>query len=154
MISFLRRLFGLFGRSRTDDAVADIVDSSERISRFVFQSNHVDWTNGRLKPPALIPEKTPGPYGLETSVCRIDRLSVAAIWQIGNEVIGKVRGKAPIGRGDFDAQVARANGLDVLADKSSFERHALLIKWPSEKEERKALALELSRYTLARKPMT
>jgi len=42
-------------------------------------------------------------------------------------------------------------GLSVVADKTYFERHALLIRWPEDKEKKKAIALELSRYTIARK---
>lgn len=153
MTSFLQRFLGFFGRSRTRNGVPDTVDSAERVSRFVFQSNHIH-SSGRLKPAALMPEPTPGPYGPETSICRIDGLTVAQIWRIGNDVIGRLRGKPPIGRGDFAAQNARDRKLDLVADKASFERHALLIKWPAEKEDRKAIALELSRYTVTRKPMT
>jgi hypothetical protein len=39
----------------------------------------------------------------------------------------------------------------VVADKTTFDRHALLIKWPAEKEDQKEIALELSRYTVTRK---
>jgi hypothetical protein len=154
MMSFLRRFFGFFGTSRTVESLPNFVDSAERIARFVFQSNHVDWHAGRLKPAALMPERTPGPFGPETSVCRTVGLTVAQIWDIGKDLIGRPRGKHPIGRGDFDAQNARDRGLDVVAEKKSFEHHALLIKWPADKEDKKAIALELSRYTVARKPMT
>jgi hypothetical protein len=100
----------------------------------------------------LLPEPRPGTYGPETSVCRIDGLADADIWRIGNDDVGRLRGKPPIGRGDFSAQSARDCKLDVVADKTTFERHALIIKWPSEKEDQKEIALELSRYTAARRP--
>ncbi len=151
MMSFLQRFFRFFGRSHTRDGVADTVQSEERISRFVFQSNHIH-SSGRLRPAALLPEPKPGRYGPETSVCRINGLGEPDIWRIGTDDVGKLRGKPPIGRGDLDVQRARDCALDVVADKESFERHALLIKWPADKEDRKAIALELSQHTIARKP--
>jgi hypothetical protein len=152
MMSFLQRFFQRFGRSRTDEVVPDDVAASESLTRFVFQSNHVNWTSNRLKPPALLPEPQPGKHGLETSVCRIDGIGDPEIWAIGKDPVGRLRGKLPIGRGDFSAQCALDRGLAVAADKQHFERHALLIKWPDDKEKRKAIALELSRYTTARRP--
>lgn len=151
MMSFLQRFFGFFGRSRTRDGVSDTVDSAERLSRFVFQSNHLH-SSGRLRPAALMPAPIPGPHGPETSVCRIDGLAEADIWHIGDDPIGRLRGKPPIGRGDFGTQNARDRQLDVVADKTTFDRHALLIKWPAEKEDQKEVALELSRHTVTRKP--
>lgn len=152
MMSFLRRFFRSFGRSPTHRVIAETVDSIEQLTRFVFQSNHVH-SSGRLKPAALMPEKTPGPHGLETSVCRIDGLSEQGIWQIGKDDVGRLRDKPPVARGDFAAQRARDCKLDVVADKQSFERHALLIKWPTAKEDQIAIAQELSRYTGVKKPL-
>jgi len=150
-MSFLQRFCRFFGTSRTPDGVSNTVDSAELVSRFVFQSNHIH-SSGRLRPAALLPEPRPGEYGPETSVCRIDGLIDADIWRIGNDDVGRLRGKPPIGRGDFAAKDARNCKLDVVADKTTFERHALLIKWPKEKEDQKEIALELSRYTAARRP--
>jgi hypothetical protein len=79
-------------------------------------------------------------------------LAEPAIWQIGKDDVGRLRGKVPIGRGDFGVQRAKDCRLDVLADKASFQRHALLIKWPPDKEDQKEIALELSRHTTARRP--
>lgn len=153
MMSFLNRFFQFFGKLPTPKAVADTVDSIEQLSRFVFQSSHIH-SSGRLKRAALMPERTPGRYGPETSVCRIDGLTLAEIWQMGTELVGRLRGKPPIARGDFAAQHVRDSQLDVVADKESFERHALLIKWPADKEDQIAIAQELSRYTIVRKPPT
>ena len=132
---------------------ADIVDSTEQISRFVFQSNHIH-SSGRLRAHALLPEREPGPHGPETSVCRIDGLTGPEIWQIGKDQVGQLRRKSPVGRGDFAAQHARDSRLDVVAEKQSFERHALLTKWPVDKEDQLAIAQELSRHTTVKRPPT
>ena len=155
MISFLLRCLRSFGKSRALDELPDEVTQAEQLTRFVFQSNHVSWESNRLKPAALLPEPKPGRHGLETSVVRTSALPDAQVWDIGHNTVGRLRGKAPVGRGDFGVEAVTKCQLAVVSDKEHFSRHALLVRWPdgaNDKAKRKEIALQLSRYTTAKKP--
>lgn len=65
------------------------------------------------------------------------------IWKIGDEVVGRPRAKNPVARADFHAAGLRNLNLSVEADTAVHPRHANLCGWPVEKDEQKAVALEL-----------
>jgi hypothetical protein len=65
------------------------------------------------------------------------------IWQVGDEVVGRPRGKNPLARADFEAISLIGLNLSIEADAEVHPRHANVCGWPKEKDEQKALALDL-----------
>lgn len=125
-MTLFRRIFCcLFRKHRADNKLPDDVDSSEPLSRFVFQSNHINRQQNRLHTSALLPVS--GPHGLETSVCRTEGLNDAAIWKVGIEKVGSSRAKVPSARGDFYTRDALARQLRVVSAKEDFPEHAVVI---------------------------
>lgn len=112
------------------------------MSRFIFWKSQ--FSNGRPKASAFIP-----PPNLKTSAFWIDGLEDRAIWDLGDNEAGRGRGKRPRGRADLKSNDVAEVGLACVSDPSPHPRHLNICGWPNEKDEQKAVALELcSRATL------
>jgi len=79
---------------------------------------------------------------LTLSVFRIFQLSENQIWKIGKDV-GKQSVRTLYGRGDVKAFVVTENKLQIKPDDNP-PKHANILGWPTEKDEQKAIALELA----------
>ena len=73
----------------------------------------------------------------------IDELSQIEIWQIGDDVAGKPRNLSAVARADLEASAVIESQLAIQLDAEPHPRHAVIVGWPMEKDEQKALALEL-----------
>ncbi len=116
------------------------VSFTETISRYILSKN--DFTKNRIKYSAFIPY----PH-LELSIYRIDSLTEAEIWNIGQVEVANKRGKPLLARGDVTvAQVGEVSGLEVTpdTDPESHYLHANIINWPKMKSEQKLRAVELA----------
>jgi hypothetical protein len=103
-------------------------------SRFIFSERH--FSQNRVKPPAFIHPSR------RISVMAIDRLTVDEIWQVGDEVAGRSRGPS-LARADVSATSVNEIGLSIQMDPAPHPRHANICGCPVDKDEMKAIALEL-----------
>lgn len=72
----------------------------------------------------------------------IDGLMETEIWGIGN-LVGKERDKKVLARADVAKSMILNVGLNVALSQGLHPLHADVGGWPLEKDERKAIALEL-----------
>lgn len=81
----------------------------------------------------------------ETSVFRTSDSSEAEIWEIGRFVENK-RKQSLKGRADIGVLFILKQGLSVAPEikKSGHRLHANIVGWPTEKDERMQIALELA----------
>lgn len=101
-----------------------------------------------MKPAAF----TPPPSG-KLSCFWIDQLSEDVIWQIGDDVAGKPRGKRTLARAEVTRAAIAEAGLEVEDAPRPHPRHFDLCGWPTEKDEIKSVAIELCvRATLRVRP--
>jgi hypothetical protein len=84
------------------------------------------------------------PADLKLSVFCINGLGEREIWEIGNEHITSITSGNIYARGDIEGQNISSNALSIDKDNIPL-RHANITGWPSQKEEQKAIALELAR---------
>jgi hypothetical protein len=114
------------------------VEASEQIARYILSKRHFSTTNRTVKYGAYLP----APDG-ETSVYRISELSEEEIWEIGQENVAKPSNRTLYARGDTPANVILKTGLTLVPETTSHPLHANIVKWPSDKDEQKMLALEI-----------
>jgi len=115
------------------------VAASEQIARYILSKRQFSASNRTVKYGAYLP----APDG-ETSVYRISNLSDDAIWTIGQEYVAKSSSRSLYGRGDTAAEVIMTTGLDIVPEVTPHPLHANIVNWPSEKDERKILAIEIA----------
>lgn len=119
------------------------VDPSERITRYVFDSNKFRSDN-TVKHSVFMPMVYEG--SLETSVYRTDGLSDAPLWKIGED-IGAANSKPLKGRADIIAErifSAKSRVLRINPAVKDHPRHALIVGWPLERDAQRMLAVELA----------
>jgi len=92
-----------------------------------------------VKPGAFLP-----PPDLKTSAFIIDGLAEHQIWWIADNVVAKEseRGTMPA-RGDILATAVLEARLTIEPDTEVHPRHVNICGWPEEKEQQKAIDLEL-----------
>jgi len=71
-----------------------------------------------------------------------DGLQEQKIWEIG-DLVGKERNKSLLARADVAKIAVLKIGLSVTLSKGLHPLHADVEGWPTEKDEQKAIALEL-----------
>ena len=122
--------------------------ASEQIARYILSKRHFSTSNRTVKYGAYLP----APDG-ETSVYRISGLSEEVIWEIGQENVAKPSSRTLYARGDTPANVILKTRLTLVPETAPHPLHANIVKWPSDKDERKMLALEIvNEATLALSP--
>ena len=133
----LSKKFGkLWNRNKKRNQLSD----SEIVDRFLVHGNHI---NTRLRKVSYL-AFLPGPDN-ETSVFRTGGLHIEQIWQLAMEqVIAKRQNCTLRGKGTLRVDQVRIMSLDVRSDESSHELHAVIMKWPIEKDKRKMLAIDLA----------
>ena len=80
----------------------------------------------------------------KTSVYRTLDLNDQEIWHLGDERVGRPRGKDVIARAEITVEDVRSHGLLVEADDKP-PRHANIAGWPAPKDEYRTRAMELAR---------
>lgn len=143
-MSFLRRLSrfcaGFFG-SRPECQPIHALRTTDPLARFLTSKSHFSREKNRVKPAAFMP-----PADLKLSGYDVVTLDESSIWRLGELRVSGPQKKTLYGRGDVSVAVACQVGqaaLDVVLDNDP-PRHASICGWPSEKHERKSLALELA----------
>jgi hypothetical protein len=116
----------------------DDVAASEQIARYILSKRYFKTTNRTVKYGAYLP----APNG-ETSVYRISGLSEEEIWEIGQEYVANPSSRTLYARGDTPAYVIMKTGLTLVPETTPHPLHANIVKWPSDKDEQKMLALEI-----------
>jgi hypothetical protein len=116
------------------------INDQEVIARYITSKRWYSREKNVVKSQAFMP-----PADLRLSVFRTDNLSEPEIWKIGyKEVIGKMKQPRNLhGRADFQALNILVNNLEIDPDNTP-PRHANIIGWPEQKEERKSIAQELA----------
>ena len=116
-----------------------IIDSSERLSRFVMSRNEFRPSDQTVKAKAFIP-----PRNKRLSVYRTSTLSEDEIWSIGNELVAEPRGKTLYGQADLLAQDVYALQQKVEPETSVHPLHADIIPWPDGRADILFLATQLA----------
>jgi hypothetical protein len=119
------------------------VSRSETITRFLLDKSYIR-KDGSLHWRAIMPDSTD-----ETSVFRIDNLSMQDVWDLGNEKVAKIRNKVLLGRGNFIAADVYDRSLDLAPDTNEESRHAAIVGWPMDKDARRQIAIDLADYGIA-----
>ena len=107
------------------------------LSRFIFDRKHFSSLNKRVKPAAF------NDPNLRVSSFWIDILTDHQIWHIGDTVAGGPRKKPTIARADFRKSDVLDLKLSIEADPKPHARHVEVCSWPTEKDARILLAIEL-----------
>ncbi len=144
MIRYLRALWAIFTGFSAKSENSDVVDASERISRFVLSKSHVSVQNQRVKYAAFLP-----PPSRKLSAYRTTTVEEQGIWEIGRTYVAAPQQKAIRGRGDLSANIIRATELDVVPERQPHKLHADVVGWPTEKDEQKMIAVELANQAIA-----
>lgn len=122
----------------------NIINDEELLSRYIFTKKHIRSSDNTIKGDAFIPPTS----SLSTSVTRHATNSEQEIWDIGAKV-SAIRKKTLHGKGEIKSKHVRKINLDVLPTPSKppelNPHHADIIKWPTEKEDRKEKAFLLAR---------
>ena len=108
------------------------VRPDERISRFVFHSNHVAKRTKTIHPTRLLPQRRRRAEKgrLETSVCRPDALSDERFWAIcASHFDPTIAPRRATGRCDALASVVFDVGLSFDPDGVPFPEHANIVGW-------------------------
>lgn len=119
------------------------VDDGERLARFVLDKRCLPKDGDGVNARALLPYSR-----VELSVTRHRDLSEPEITAAGEFVASERTEKENrqfelIGRADFQAQDARKEKLNAVADEPP-RNHANVIGWPLEKSAQMAIAMELA----------
>jgi len=121
-----------------------VPEQEEVLSRFIFSSSH--FTRERVKPGAFLPTKE-----LETSMFRGAGLDGGEILKAG-DAVGLRTSRALKAWGDVRAGEVFTVGLAVRPDNVPL-RHAAIIGWPGQKDERLSLAQRLAVVATLRLPL-
>ena len=146
MKRFLPGLFARFKRLFFKSGSTAPIDAGERISRFVLQRSHIGGPFG-VRPSAFIPPSSLQPARMATSVFRTSSLTLAEVWDLADNVVGRARGLKALGSADLTAGAISEVGLTVTPAPEPHPLHADIVGWPAEKERRKELALLLCHRT-------
>ncbi len=139
MVQFLRRLLTIFRGSAQESPQQDKVAASERIARYILSKGHFSASNCSVKYGAYLP----APNG-ETSVYRTSALPEEEIWKIGKRYVAEPMGRTLYARGDTPVSVIMKTVLEVVPEITPHPLHANIVKWPSGKDKRKMLAVEIA----------
>lgn len=114
-----------------------VLDVSETVSRFLLKDD-LRPDKKTIKYTAFMP-----PSHLRHSVFRVSGLSDQQIWVLAVEKVEPARGHV-IGRGDLEVSQIVARRLRVLPDADPVSRHANIVDWPTDRDERATIAKDLA----------
>ncbi|MDD5037959.1 MAG: hypothetical protein PHN78_01385 [Dehalococcoidales bacterium] len=120
--------------------MTSVVRPEESLGRYLTDESYFSRKNNTPRPKAFMP-----PLDLRLSVFRIDGLKLGEIWELGQrEVINAMPTKKQLyGIADIKTRKVQEVKLVVECDNKP-PRHANIIGWPTEKDERKIIAEELA----------
>jgi len=124
------------------DWVPSAVAADERTSRYIFDKEHFNEAQGRVKYTAFMPaKKTTDISVYRTKDCREWR-----IWAIGRYFVERRRPDNVVlrARGDLPAMAYVQQSLRVTADRKPHPRHAIVAYWPNEESEQRVKAIGLA----------
>lgn len=93
-----------------------------------------------MKYGAYMPAEKTG----KASIYRTSDLGEKEIWEIGQEFVAKPTMRILRARGDTAAAVIMDTGLNIIPDFAPHPRHADIDNWPSPKDKKKLLAIEIA----------
>lgn len=114
------------------------ISLSEKLSRFIFKDDYIRRQDNKVHWRAFDPPK----HNLILSIQRISDVIEEEIWSIG-ERIATERRQTLKGRADIMVSSVRNNRLDIVPDAPP-SKHANIINWPPQKEERMGIAMKLA----------
>jgi hypothetical protein len=114
-------------------------DGNELLERFLLHGD-VGKTDGIVKRRAFMP-----PSSGRLSVYRTDACSQAELWSIYADHVRPYRGDESLGTARLVANSIYDKHLHVEPDGVPHWRHANVVNWPEEKEQQKAVALDLAK---------
>jgi hypothetical protein len=118
----------------------DQVEDSETIARFIFSSSEYRSSDQTVKHAAFMPARD-----MAASVYRIEGCSEAEISEIDKKYVSGLRGKISKGRADILVTQVRKVQLNVVSNPLPHPRHADIIGYSSEVENRMK-AVELAQH--------
>lgn len=114
------------------------------IGRYLTQRGQFSSERNRVKPRAFEPPLDRERLVHLLSVFVIDGLAETEIWELGDTYVGRPHGRDILATGELTAKdVRNVDSLELLRDDVP-PRHAHIQGWPSGKDERKILAIELA----------
>ena len=120
------------------------IEASERISRFVLQSNRINKSTGQVKADAFLPNTKLVPP--QTSVCCSSTYEDEQLWNVAEVHLGASRAKATgkktlYGCANVLAGEITKHGLTINRDDAPFNGHSNILGWPSSKDQQREVAL-------------
>jgi len=128
---FLKKYWRAFRGSSAETefpSIADEIEPTEPIARYIFSSSHYAATIGRVKPAAFMP-----PENLQTSVFRIQGLTDNEVWSLGFRHVATPGRPSLKARADFIAESVDDARL-VLRFDNTPPRHTSIVGWPPSKD--------------------
>jgi len=114
------------------------VGQNPTLARFI-DKRHFSIQKLVVKPGSFLP-----PLDLKTSAFAIDGLAEDQVWWIADNIVAKESQKGTIpARGDILTIAILEARLNIEPDTEIHPRHVNICGWPEEKEQRKAIDLEL-----------
>jgi hypothetical protein len=86
----------------------------------------------------------PPQSNLRLSVYRLNGLTDVEIWGIADRFVGAIKGRSVIGRAELLETLLAPLGLSAESDPHPHPLHMNIVGWPTEKDARMAVALELA----------
>jgi len=112
------------------------------LTRFAIDSSWFSRENQYIKLKGFLPRRDEhGIWSLSTF--RIDALTAAEIWRIGDTYVVAGDGRTPKARTDLAARYYKSVGLEIYRDDQP-ERHVNVTGWSEEKSKRMSTAQELT----------
>ncbi len=106
------------------------IESGEYFTRFIFTRSHFSPSNGRVKPPSLLPFFNANKNRWETSTHRIAGLDTEQIWRLGySEVENYNQSRIIKARGTGLFELVTSQGLALDVNGQPYPRHVDLIGW-------------------------
>jgi len=139
MAQFLKRLLTKLSVSVNNLQNQNLVKSNEQISRYILSKRHFSRSNKTVKYAAYMPAKDG-----EASVYRTANLSEVDIWSIGTKYVAKLSRRSLLARGDTTAIIITSAGVDVISAPKPHRLHANIVNWPSDKDKKKMVAIEIA----------
>jgi hypothetical protein len=114
------------------------VSRNETVTKYQLDREDVR-KDGSVRYQALLPAANG-----KRSVFRIDGLTEVEIWNLGQGRVASIRSLPLLGRFDLKALDVYDHSLYFQVDADYRSRHADIVGWPQEKEERISVAQELA----------
>lgn len=115
-----------------------VIDPSETVSRYLFKDDIR--SDATIRHQAFLPSSS----NPKLSVFRIFGLSDQEIWTLAVEKVETIRTKRVIARGDLSIAQVTDRQLVVQPDADPTSRHANIVDWPADRDERATLAKDLA----------